>query len=91
MGYWATAERLDIEAFVVASACFALSLAQRTLSKHARGLRRNAQTVAGRIEFQDGHVEAITISSLLAVPETALRQIGFAVMLLAMGSLIARL
>lgn len=91
VGYWANAERLDIEAFLVASGCFALSLAQRTLSKHARRLRRDAHVAAGRIEFQGGRAEDITIPSLLAVPETALRLMGFSVILLAVGWLVARL
>ena len=30
--YWANAERLDVQAYLVAAACFALTLAQRTLS-----------------------------------------------------------
>ena len=90
-GYWANAERLDIQAFLVAVACFALSLVQRTLSKHARQLRRNAQSAVGQIEWQDGHVEAITIPYLLATPERALRLLGFAVVLLALGWLVARL
>ena len=91
VGYWANAERLDIQALLIATACFALSQAQRTLSKEARRLRRNAQTVTGRIEFQDGRSEDITISRLLAAPETALRLMSFSIPLLALGLLVARL
>ena len=91
VGYWANAQLLDVQAFLVAAACFALTLAQRTLSNQVRGLRRNAETAAGRIEFEDGHVVAITIPYLLAVPEMALRMIGLSVTLLALGWLVASL
>ena len=46
---------------------------------------------AGQIEFQDGHVEAITIPYLLAAPEMALRLMSFSTALLALGWLIARM
>ena len=91
VGYWANAERLDIEALLVAAACLALSLAQRALSTPVRGLRRTARTAAGRIEFRDGHTETISIPYLLAAPETALRLLGLSVALLALGWLVARL
>ena len=90
-GYWASAEQLRAEAFVVAGACFVLSLVQRALSKQARELRRSARAASGRVEFRDGRVEAITIPYLLAVPETALRLLGLSVALLALGRLVARL
>ena len=91
VGYWANAERLDAQAFLIATACVLLSLVQRTLSNQARGLRRNAKSAAGRIEFVDGHVEAITIPYILAVPERALRLLSLSVPLLAVGWLVARL
>ena len=46
-GYWATAEQLRAEAFVVAGACFVLSLVQRALSRQARELRRSARIASG--------------------------------------------
>ena len=91
VGYWANAERLDAQALLIAAACFTLSLAQRTLSKEARGLRRNAQVATGRIVFQDGRSEDITISRLLVAPEMALRLMSVSVALLSLGWLIARL
>ncbi len=90
-GYWANAQQLDVQAFLVAAGCFALTLAHRTLSKQARALRRNAQVTAGHIEFQDGHLEPITIPYLLAVPEMTLRLLGLSVSLMALGWLVARL
>ena len=90
-GYWASAQQLDVQAFLVAAGCFALTLAQRTLSNQARALRRTAQAATGHIEFQDGHLERITIPYLLAVPETTLRLLGLSVSLMALGWLVARL
>ena len=89
--YWANAERLDVQAFLVSGACLALSLAQRALSRRARHLRRNARTVSGRIEFENGRTEDISASYLLGPPEAALKLMGVAVTLLALGLLVARL
>ena len=91
VGYWANAERLDAGALLVAAACFVLSMAQRTLSNRARGLRRNARQAHGQIEYRDGRVQTITIPYLLADSETALRLMGVAVALLATGWLVSRL
>ena len=91
VGYWANAERLDVEAFLVAAACLAISLAQRKLSNQARALRRHARMASGRIEFADGRAEAVTIPYLLAVPEVTLRLMGVSVVLLALAWLMARL
>ena len=91
VAYWANAERLDVQAFLISGACLALSLAQRTLSRRARELRRNAHAVSGRIEFENGRTEDISVSYLLAPPETALKLMGVAVALLALGILVARL
>ena len=90
-GYWANAERLDVQAFLVSGACFALSLAQRTLSRRVKSVRRNVSSVSGRIEFEDGRTEDITASFLLAAPENALKLTGTAVALFALGMLLARL
>ena len=90
-GYWANAQQLDVQAFLIAAGCFALTLAHRTLSKQARALRRNAQVAVGHIEFKDGHLEPITIPYLLAVPEMTLRLLWLSVSLMALGWLVARL
>ena len=91
VGYWANAERLDVQAFVVAAACFASSLAQRILSTQARDLRRNAQSTSGFIRYHGGEVRAVTIPYLLAGPEAALRLMGLSIALLALGWLLSRL
>ena len=90
-GYWANAQRLDVEAFLISGACFALSLAQRTLSRRVKSVRRNAHVVSGRIAFEDGRIEDISDSYLLAAPETALKLTSAAVSLFALGMLVARL
>ena len=91
VSYWANTERIGFAVLVVATACFALSLAQRTLSNRARRLRRTALKVTGSIELRDGHVEPIDLASLVALPELALRLMGWSVVLLAFGWLITGL
>ena len=91
VGYWVNAERLDVQALLISGACFALSLAQRTLSSRVKSVRRNVSSVSGRIEFEDGRTEDITASFLLAAPENALKLTGAAVALFALGMLLARL
>jgi hypothetical protein len=90
-GYWANAEQLTIQAFIISLACLVLSLAQRTLSKQVRDLRRRATSTLGHIEFTDGRIENITTPYLLRVPEQALRFLSISVVLLALGFLAARL
>ena len=91
VGYWANAERLDVQAFLIAIACIILSLTQRTLSNWARGLRRNAKVAIGHIEYEEGRIEALSIPYILAVPERALRLLSLSVTFLAVGWLVARL
>ena len=91
VGYWANAERLDVSALFVAAACLTLSLAQRTLSRRAVGLRRHARAASGQIEYRDARVEAIGLHYLVSAPETALRFTGAAVALLALGLISSRL
>ncbi|MCH8206498.1 MAG: hypothetical protein IH956_05785 [Chloroflexi bacterium] len=90
-GYWASAQRLDLQGLLVATGCLVLALAHRTLSRQARTLRRKARVATGSVVYKDGHTEAITIPYLLATPETALRLIGLSVTLLALGLLAGRL
>jgi hypothetical protein len=90
-GYWANAENLTIQAFLISLACLLLSLAQRSLSKQVRELRRKTISIQGHIEFTDGRIEKITTPYLLNVPEKALRFLSISVVLLASGWLIARL
>jgi len=83
--------RLHVADLPVAAACFALSVAQRTLSTPVRRLRRRSSTVNGEIVDADGTVESIDERSLRAAPETALRAIAVGLSLLAVGLVVARL
>ena len=69
----------------------ALSMAQRVLSNRVRGLRREARTAHGSIEYRDGRVQAITMTYLLADSEAALRLMGASIALMATGWLLAGL
>lgn len=89
-GYWANAEGIDFEVIPLVLSCLILSLAQRTLSKQVRRLRRQAESADGGIEFRDGRVEKITISYLLAVPEKGLQLMSYSIVLLALGWLLVR-
>jgi len=91
VGYWANAERLEVEALLLAGACFGLSLTQRALSKYVKKMRRHTAFASGYIESIDGQMESITIPFLLAAPEIALRLLGLSVVLLAGGLIAARL
>jgi len=89
-GYWANAETIRVEALIVAAACLALTLAQRTLSAQCRTLRRKVTQVSGAINYEDGRREELTVAALLQVPERALRYLSYTVPLLALGWLFAR-
>jgi len=88
--YYASAERFGLSALVGATAVFALSLAQRTLSRRVRALRRRARSFEGRILYADGVVEDIDGTWALAVDERALMLIGAAISGLSLAALLAR-
>jgi demethylmenaquinone methyltransferase/2-methoxy-6-polyprenyl-1,4-benzoquinol methylase len=67
-----------------------LSLAQRRLSTPVRNLRRRAVAVTGQIQYRDGSLQKITASALMAVPESALRLMWAAAVLIGTGVLGAR-
>ncbi len=90
-GYWAHAERLDVEAFLIAGACFVLSLAQRVLSRWVKSVRRDAVAVSGRIDFRDGRTQRVSAGYLISPPETALKLANAAVALFAAGTLLSRI
>jgi heme O synthase-like polyprenyltransferase len=90
-GYFAQAETIRAEAILVASACFLLSVAQRTLSTPVRDLRRRIARVNGQMEFADGRVVDIDETLLRSTPETALRALAGALSLLALGLALLRL
>ncbi len=89
--YWASAMSFSAGAGVLGVACFGLSLAQRKLSTQARSIRRRALRAGGVIEYKDGTVQLLGVTSLLEVPELVLRILAVSTVLLAVGWLALRL
>jgi hypothetical protein len=88
--YFVQAHRLDVTAVLAATAAFALSLAQRSLSTQARLVRRRAVSVHGSMTMRDGSVRAIDAQSLLQPVERALRWMSGATVALAIALVVAR-
>ena len=90
-GYFALAERLDVETFIAAAFAWAASAAQRRLSTPVRRVRRKVAAVTGTIELEDGRREELTAAALTDPPERALRALALATVLLAAALVAARL
>jgi hypothetical protein len=90
--YVAQTGRLSLGAVLAAAGAFALSSAQRQLSTPARLLRRRVTSVEGRM-LVAGEPEALAISvrTLLAPLEHALRSLSWGVVFLAASLAVARL
>ena len=89
--YVVTAERIDPEALVGATAAALLSLAQRALSAQVRDVRRRTRAVRGTVEHSDGTRTELTAASLTTVPERALRLLAAAVVAFAVALVLVRL
>lgn len=79
------------EAVAAATACAAISAAQRVLSTPVRRLRRSVASVEGTLVTNEGEAEAIDAAALRAAPEGALRWMCVAMPLLAAAMLLSRL
>jgi hypothetical protein len=90
-GYWINALELRVQAVLVAGACFMLSIGQRRLSTPARELRRRTVSVCGRQQLSDGSEVELDAARLAAPLDGALRACALALVLLAVGLVIARL
>jgi len=90
-GYWSNALDLHVQGLLVAAACFMLSIAQRRLSTPARELRRRTAAVSGRQQLTDGTVVDLDAARLAAPLDGALAACALALVLLAVGLVIARL
>jgi hypothetical protein len=88
---WANTLSFNVPGLLVAAACFALSLAQRTLSTPVRALRRKALSVRGEIEHADGTSSPVDEGYLRAAPEGALKAMSAAMPLLALAFVVLRL
>ncbi len=91
VAYYAQAESVGIAAVIAAIAAFGLSLAQRSLSTSARGLRRQVATVSGTATRHDGTVVALNERVLLAPLEHALSSMSWSIVALALALAYARL
>jgi hypothetical protein len=89
--YWINALEFRLQGFLVAAACFALSLAQRRLSTQVRELRRRTLSVTGEQQLADGTTIELDAARLAAPFDDALRASALALTLLATGLVIARL
>jgi hypothetical protein len=90
-GYWVNAQELRAQGVLVVAACFMLTVAQRRLSTPVRDLRRRTISVSGRQQLADGTVVELDAARLAAPLDSALKACGLALVLLAVGLVIARL
>ena len=88
-GYVACQGAPRVVALIAAGWATMLSLAQRRLSTPVRRVRREVVGVSGEIELADGDSEAVTRELLVAAPESALRLLTVATILIA-AALVAR-
>lgn len=90
VGYVVQTGTLSLPAAVAAFGATGLSVAQRRLSSPARLLRRRSRTVAGRIELNEGSSIELARSTLLAPLEGSLKAMSWAVVALALASVLAK-
>ena len=90
-GYWVNALGLRAQGALVVAACFLLSVAQRRLSTPVRELRRRTVSVSGQQQLADGTVVQLDAARLAAPLDAALKACALALVLLAVGLVVARL
>ena len=83
--YVACAETVRVEAVAAAGWAMLMVLAQRALSTPVRHVRRDVRSVSGELELSDGTREELTRELLVAAPETAMRLLAAATILLAVA------
>ncbi|MEZ5099712.1 MAG: hypothetical protein R3C15_07935 [Thermoleophilia bacterium] len=81
-GAFASAGTIRAEAALAALFATALSLAQRRLSTHVRGIRRDVRAIRGTVDRHGGS-EELTRGHLTDAPEAALRLLAVSTVLLA--------
>jgi hypothetical protein len=89
-GYFACGLAIRPAGLLVAGACCLTSVAQRRLSTPARELRRRTAGLSGTQRLIDGRVLELDAESVAAPLEGALRALGFAHVILAVGLIAAR-
>jgi hypothetical protein len=88
--YFASARTLHGAAFAAAGYAFASSWAQRRLSTPVRLVRRRVVVVEGRMELDNGTTVPLDADALAAEPETALKALVAATVLVAVALLLLR-
>jgi hypothetical protein len=88
--YFASARTLHGAAFAAAGYAFASSWAQRRLSTTVRLVRRRVVAVEGRMALDDGTTVPLDADALAAEPETALKALAAATVLVAVALLLLR-
>jgi hypothetical protein len=89
--YVAQADGIGLAAVLGGVAAFALSYAQRSLSKPARLLRRQVESVHGSMALTDGSTRSLDETELRAPLEQALRAMSWGLIALAASLAVARL
>jgi hypothetical protein len=88
--YYASGERFEVSALFGAAAVFAVSLAQRTLSRRVRSVRREVRSIEGRVLHADGGVEDLNRAWALAADERALMLMSAAICAMALAAFATR-
>lgn len=89
VGYWAQAETVDPGVLLLATAVMLMSLGQRSLSKHARFVRRSVANVS--VEFEvGGEDRQWSRDQLLASWELPLQFLAASIVMLALALLVLR-
>ncbi|MFN3286340.1 MAG: hypothetical protein ACK45F_08680, partial [bacterium] len=91
VGQWSQSLRVEPAGLAVVLAAYFTSRAQRHLSQRARDLRRRVESVSGELRYADGRAEPLTARSLREPLEAALRAFSWALPLLALACVLARL
>jgi len=88
--YFASAGELGTPAAAGAAFAFAMSLAQRSLSRRVRALRREVLSIEGQLVRADGTLQDVDRAWALGPDEQALKLLSLAMPALAVAVLLAR-
>ena len=89
--YWVSGERIELPALFGAVGAFALSLAQRVLSRRVREVRRRVRRIEGKVVYASGAVEEIDREWAIAPLERALMLMAASVTAVSVAALFTRL
>ena len=82
--------KVDVAGALVAAGCFGLVSVQRRLSTPVRRLRRKTVSVTGEQRLDDGTVIPLTVKELSAPLDWSLRGLSWAIVALAIGTVVIR-